>query len=130
MFPGNFIQALNVIDSDDDGLIDFDEFVDFDRKYPLLLFPAFRLQQRMQILTLGEKTWMRINESIAESIALKNYIKSHEGRRPYLSLHRMLKGKMRQIFGKTFCVSLYDIEKLKDRPSHLGSAKIITNGRI
>ena len=32
----------------------------------MLLFPAFRLQEKMQKMTLGERTWVKINEKIQE----------------------------------------------------------------
>ena len=34
-------------------MIDFDEFIAINRKFPLMLFPAFRLQDYMQKSTLG-----------------------------------------------------------------------------
>ena len=36
-------------------MIDFNEFMELDKRYPLVLFPAFRLQDRMTKKTLGEK---------------------------------------------------------------------------
>ena len=35
-----------------------------DRRFPMLMFPAFRLQEKMQKITLGEKQWTKINERI------------------------------------------------------------------
>jgi hypothetical protein len=37
----------------EDGLIDYGEFLEIDRRYPLILFPAFRLQDVMQRNSLG-----------------------------------------------------------------------------
>ena len=48
-FPGNFATALEEFDQNDDGLIDFDEFQIINQRYPLVLFPAFHLQDRMQV---------------------------------------------------------------------------------
>ncbi|CAM9472967.1 unnamed protein product, partial [Discosporangium mesarthrocarpum] len=48
MFPGNFAKALTEFDVNDDGLIDFDEFRGMDKAFPLVFFPAFRLQDAMQ----------------------------------------------------------------------------------
>lgn len=59
-FPGNFQRALQEFDRNDDGLIDFEEFIELNRRYPLILFPAFRLQDRMQKGTLGEWRWSSI----------------------------------------------------------------------
>jgi len=55
LFPGNFAEAISQFDTNDDGLIDFNEFMELDKRYPLVLFPAFRLQDRMMKKTLGEK---------------------------------------------------------------------------
>lgn len=56
MFPGNFQRALDEFDVNEDGLIDYNEFVELDRRYPLVLFPAFKLQDMMQKYSLGECT--------------------------------------------------------------------------
>jgi hypothetical protein len=53
-FPNNFKNALEQFDVNEDGLIDYSEFVELDRRYPLVLFPAFRLQDMMQRKTLGK----------------------------------------------------------------------------
>lgn len=39
--------------SNSDGLIDFDEFRVMDKAFPLLLFPAFKLQDSLQKHFLG-----------------------------------------------------------------------------
>lgn len=52
-FPNNFRKALEEFDVNEDGLIDYSEFLELDRRYPLVLFPAFRLQDMMQRNTLG-----------------------------------------------------------------------------
>lgn len=53
-FPNNFRKALEEFDVNEDGLIDYSEFLELDRRYPLVLFPAFRLQDMMQRNTLGK----------------------------------------------------------------------------
>ncbi|CAN0524711.1 unnamed protein product, partial [Laminaria digitata] len=53
MFPGNFAKALQDFDANSDGLIDFDEFRAMDKAFPLLFFPAFRLQDSLQRHFLG-----------------------------------------------------------------------------
>jgi len=64
VFPGNFSNALNTFDINGDGVIDMYEFRELARRYPMLLFPAFRMQEKMQKMTLGERTWVKINEKI------------------------------------------------------------------
>ena len=52
-FPNNFKRALEEFDVNEDGLIDYAEFLQIDSRYPLVLFPAFRLQDTMQRNSLG-----------------------------------------------------------------------------
>lgn len=59
-FPGNFQQALEQFDTDGDGLIDRDEFRQMNQRYPMVLFPMFHLQDKMQRCTLGERRWTQI----------------------------------------------------------------------
>lgn len=53
-FPNNFKKALEEFDVNEDGLIDYSEFLLIDARYPLTLFPAFRLQDVMQRNSLGK----------------------------------------------------------------------------
>ena len=64
MFPGNFDAALQMVDDNGDGVIDFREFKGLDRRFPLMLFPIFRLQEKMQRLTLGERDWVEIHRRV------------------------------------------------------------------
>ena len=64
-FPGNFQTALEQFDSNDDGLIDFTEFKELNRRYPMVLFPAFKLQDSMWKHTLGERKWAKIFKGVA-----------------------------------------------------------------
>ena len=41
-------RIVELIDSDGDGVISFREFQDFNRKYPAILFPAFKLQNHIR----------------------------------------------------------------------------------
>ena len=67
MFPGNFSQALKMFDVNEDGLIDFMEFQQLNHRFPLILYPAFRLQDCMQKLTLGESSWADICKKLQQS---------------------------------------------------------------
>lgn len=116
LFPGNFAQAVAMFDTNNDGVIDFDEFVDLDRRYPLILFPAFRLQDRMQKITLGEKTWTRINEAIAEATFVNEYEKNNGGQTPYVPVLRRMKGMVADFFGWKHHVSFDKIKALRERP--------------
>jgi len=85
MFPGNFTRALEEFDRNADGLIDFDEFRELNKRYPLILFPAFRMQDRMQKATLGEKRWLKRQVYMEKKRQLEEYRLTHEGELPPLS---------------------------------------------
>ena len=54
---GNMRTAMEKFDTNGDGKIDFGEFTVMDKQFPMLLFPAYRLQTRMMQNTLGEAWW-------------------------------------------------------------------------
>ncbi|CAM9257843.1 unnamed protein product, partial [Phaeothamnion confervicola] len=82
MFPGNFARALEEFDTNDDGLIDFHEFKEVDKRYPLILFPAFKLQDCLQRKFLGIVEWTRIAERLQAQRVVQDYQKLHGGRSP------------------------------------------------
>ena len=81
-FPANFKRALEAFDVNEDGLIDYAEFVLMERRYPLILFPAFQLQDTMQKHSLGETNWVKIQEKYASYRALEEFKANHNGRAP------------------------------------------------
>ena len=81
-FPDNFKRALEQFDRNDDGLIDFDEFRELNRRYPLVLFPAFRMQDRMQKSTLGEYKWAAIAKKRERERYIEEYKRTHDGALP------------------------------------------------
>lgn len=81
-FPANFRRALEEFDVNEDGLIDYEEFLQLDRRYPLILFPAFRLQDTMQKNSLGEMAWLKINERYTKEKRLEEYKATHGGKLP------------------------------------------------
>ena len=99
-FPGNFQRALETFDSSGDGLIDLPEFTNLNKHHPMLLWPAFRMQDRMQKATLGEAAWTKINRSKARRETVIEYEKSHDGAAPPESLgtrlRKMLLGPSKQ----------------------------------
>ena len=115
MFPGNFGQAITMFDVNDDGLIDFNEFVEIDKRFPLVLYPAFKLQDKMQRLTLGEKEWRSINEAVTRCKRDMEYREKHNGR-------PMPEGFVRGLMKKSMpcCVDtrVVDVEKIEaSRPA-------------
>jgi len=81
-FPANFKNALQEFDVNEDGLIDYGEFLELDRRYPLVLFPAFRLQDRMQKISMGEKMWLQVVENYSRQKKIEEYKATHGGRLP------------------------------------------------
>ena len=81
-FPRNFKMALQQFDVNEDGLIDYSEFLEIERRYPLVLFPAFRLQDTMQKLSMGEFVWLEIISDYAENRRIEEYRATHGGRAP------------------------------------------------
>ena len=60
-----------------DGLIDYSEFLELDRRYPLVLFPAFRLQDTLQRNSLGEQVWLKIIEQYTRQMYIEEYKAAH-----------------------------------------------------
>ena len=55
----NCKSAIMKFDTNGDGKIDFGEFTVMDVSYPMLLYPAYRLQESMMEKTLGGKWWKK-----------------------------------------------------------------------
>ena len=94
-FPGNFDRAIKSFDTNGDGLIDFDEFQTINKRYPLILFPCFRLQDKLQKSTLGEKHWLKLHRRYYQWLKLQIYKRKHNGAEPPLSSFK----KFKRFFG-------------------------------
>jgi Ca2+-binding EF-hand superfamily protein len=81
LFTGNFRNALLSFDLNADGLIDFDEFKALNDRYPLVLHPAFRMQDKLQKNTLGEHVWVKVMENVAHHMRIAEYTE-REGEPP------------------------------------------------
>ena len=101
MFPGNFGRALSMFDNNDDGLLDFREFVEINRQFPLMLFPAFRLQDNIQAMSLGRVEWVRILRRLRWADHVANYQASHNGRKPKMGFGQFYNDKI-LLAGKMF----------------------------
>ncbi|KAL4147664.1 hypothetical protein PRNP1_011418 [Phytophthora ramorum] len=85
-FSGNINNALSEFDRNKDGVIDFEEFKNMNKRFPMLLFPCFRLQDRMQKSTLGDSHWLQLHKRLYERLKLENYQRKHNGALPGLTL--------------------------------------------
>lgn len=81
-YPGNFKRAMEEFDKNDDGMIDFEEFTALNRRYPLVLFPAFRLQDMLQKYSLGETGWIEISRRNQMEKEIEKYRRAHNGKMP------------------------------------------------
>jgi len=52
-------KLLETLDVDGDGTVSLEEFSKFNRQFPLLLYPAFQLQNTLRIKLFGEKYWKK-----------------------------------------------------------------------
>ena len=50
-------KVVDLIDINGDGVVSFEEFQDFNRKYPCLLFPAFKMQMALRENIYGARWW-------------------------------------------------------------------------
>mmetsp|Transcript_4704 Transcript_4704/g.6050 ORF Transcript_4704/g.6050 Transcript_4704/m.6050 type:complete len:484 (+) Transcript_4704:64-1515(+) len=66
-FMGTIKAAEKKITADEDGRITFPEFKQLNRDFPLLLQPAFALQDHMHKHTLGDKDWIRVMENMTHA---------------------------------------------------------------
>ena len=99
LFSGNFRMALENFDTNDDGLIDFDEFRNLNDRYPMILHPAFRMQDKLQKYTLGEEEWVKVMENINYWQKIKEYT-DKEGEAPPSSRWERFREKyLRKCFG-------------------------------
>lgn len=114
LFAGNFATALQSFDANEDGVITFDEFIAINRRFPTLLYPAFRLQERMQKMTLGPRKWKLIMEAYlhakndeAAAVAMRRTGKSPPkekwfNREPVLSVRQKLGYSRRGLVNTTY----------------------------
>jgi Ca2+-binding EF-hand superfamily protein len=67
--PGERVPNIELVlagfDRDRDGRISFPEFAKINNRFPLLLWPAFRLQARIEEATMGRDWWYRHRRHLA-----------------------------------------------------------------
>ncbi|EQC39630.1 hypothetical protein SDRG_03061 [Saprolegnia diclina VS20] len=73
VFASNFNKALAEFDTHGDGTITFAAFQQISKRYPMVLFPAFRLQDQMQRMSLGLNHWHKIHMRYFDVISMEVY---------------------------------------------------------
>ena len=48
---------LEKLDANDDGNVSQEEFVEFSKRYPLILYPAYAIQKKLRTHVFGEDYW-------------------------------------------------------------------------
>jgi Ca2+-binding EF-hand superfamily protein len=81
IFPGSLMKSFTTFDCNSDGLIDFDEFCELSRRYPMMLYPAFRLQDNMQAL-VGRRRWTAALRYKARRERIEEFKLAHHGELP------------------------------------------------
>ena len=82
LFPGNFKNALERFDCNDDGLLDYKEFKEINKDFPMVFYPAFRIQDKWHKCCLGEQFWVDIAVNMQRRKYLEEYMLSHNGQLP------------------------------------------------
>ncbi len=49
---------------DHDGAIQFEEFLEIGKRYPLALFPLFKYQIGVRMATLGQDAWLKVKNHV------------------------------------------------------------------
>lgn len=94
----NIDKVLDQFDKDLDGTISFSEFKAIHNKFPFLLYPAFRMQTKIEEKTLGRKWWYgrraRFARLARDKEAKLGFLKNQnpEPERKSASLTDLLKG--------------------------------------
>lgn len=112
---GNTRVAVDSLEFNPDGKVDFAEFKAFHKQFPALFYPAFRLQVQMVIKIGGERFWrgkkIRHQKVKEGQRAKDNFVKAKE-------MARQLKLQQRKIRKKMGCCRYYlcplEAEALKD----------------
>lgn len=85
MFSANFEKALAQFGWSHSGEITLSTFKKVNDTYPMVLYPAFRLQDQLQAGTLGKRRWVQLAEDRVKRRELEAYREAHNGHLPSLS---------------------------------------------
>lgn len=80
------------------------QFCSLNTRYPIVLFPAFRLQQAVQVFTLGETEWMKISGKINGKRMDEIYARKHGGMpRPGFKVDLVYSDKLQHKIFRQLC---------------------------
>ena len=97
-FPGSFAKCLEQFDKNDDGEISFTEFREIHRIFPMLLFPAFQMQDLIWRKTFGMTEWGRLKAEIVRREEIEQYMKEHDGAMPTPTLLELVLMPLRSVW--------------------------------
>ncbi len=81
LFPGSLLKSFTTFDCNSDGLIDFDEFCELNRRFPMMFYPAFQLQDNLQKL-VGRGRWTAALRYKARRERIEEFKLAHHGELP------------------------------------------------
>jgi Ca2+-binding EF-hand superfamily protein len=81
-FIDNFRLSIASFDKNADGMMDFEQFKQNDARFPLTLFPAYRLQDKIRSTVLGTSTWVDISKRIEEEKEKELYRRKFKSEMP------------------------------------------------
>jgi len=94
----NVLEALKKFDFNGDGKIDFKEFAMLNKQFPMVIYPAFRLQKNMMNYTLGQAFWTnqrgKLGDERDQELQRVERLKDRERQRLLRIKKREIKGRM------------------------------------
>mmetsp|Transcript_91801 Transcript_91801/g.262514 ORF Transcript_91801/g.262514 Transcript_91801/m.262514 type:complete len:343 (-) Transcript_91801:1358-2386(-) len=105
---GNTKVAVDRLDFNDDGKVDFKEFKEFNRSFPALFYPAFRIQVNMINLIAGDAWWEKKKRWLQDEKDRKRAREEYSKRKEKARLRKMQQRKIRKKMGyvRYFCCFL------------------------
>jgi hypothetical protein len=96
---------------------------------PLVLFPAFRLQDRIQKVTLGDKGWVDVAKRVAKCKYIMEYSKLHGGDLPPVSFMTRLKSCFQPSKAMKMAIKLQEEEQDGPSPSSPSASPTVSKSK-